>query len=650
MKPFSHKVLKRLLVGGLALAFTFTLSVSALTADQLKTLLKDYYLDEVTDAVLSQDSIETVLKALGDPYTDYFTAEEYQAFLASMKDEEICGIGINAEGNEKGLLIAMVHKDSPAEKAGLKEGDIITRVDENDAQGKSPEAITQWLRGEEGVPVTVQVLHPDGSTGTYTMTRAIIVIPATTYDLVDGHVGYINCKTFGEQTKGHFLDAVDTYPQAKIWVVDLRTNPGGMVMDASQTLGVFLGKHNTAWVRDGKDQYGVFVSEQDKKTLSPVIVLTSPWTASASEIFASVIRDLDAGVVVGEKTYGKGVAQILLSGDYPEELVASYFPDGDALKITGYRYFTPSLSTADTVGVIPHLLVDAADAGNIALLFTSEMPKTMDYRNYLRMHIGTWRWYLDLTKATTAENRPYFTELLEALPPSAEIFQGTAGGKWNSTDVASVALAAGLSDYQSRGFGDVASSPWSQEIQTLATFDILRGQGDGSFSPTNSMTRAEFCALLVQAMGLRANKAGQSFSDVPADAWYANQVKTVQAAGLMEGVGGGQFQPMGTVTEEQLITVLARAGVKLNAGLYESAKTWDPQVDPAAEGFSSWAQKWVWLLDASQVNIVGEPMSLLYHPIGEINPQDMASREEAAALLYNLLLHTQILPILPPSN
>jgi C-terminal peptidase prc len=640
MKNPQRRILGKLVALFLALTVCLAPAASALTADQFKILLGDYYLDGVSDAVLKEDTIEDVLKALNDPYTSYFTAEEYQAFLNGLSDQEITGIGIGAIAKENGLLIQSVFDGSPANQLGLKAGDIIIEVDGKVAAGQNAETVTQWLKGKADTTVAIKILHEDGQTEEYTAVRKVIVIPSVSAELLDDEVGYLNCKSFGPQTLQHFLDVLQKYQDAKVWMVDLRSNLGGDVSVASQTLGTFLGKGDVAYLRNGRDQYVVYQSVQEAKAAQPTIILTSSYTASAAEIFSGVMRDREHGLLIGEKTYGKGVAQVMLnSSQYP-----SYFSDGDAVKITAYRYFTPNGTTADHVGIIPHILVDAMSADEIALLLSETAPTQQNKNDYLCIQIRSQSFYLRLSHALKEENKAYFTQLLEALPPQAVIKRGTVYGTYENVTVSDLRSQYQLTDFHSRCFTDVEGTPYGEQINTLATYGMLKGNGSGSFSPKASMTRAELCALLAQALSLPSNGNKQLFSDVSEDAWYADVVGAATKAGLMDGVGNGAFDPEGSVTEEQLITVLARAETKLNTYFYEIAKTYDESKNSVPSTYSDWAKKSVWLLSESQEDEEGT-VNLLFAAPFQINPKQNASREEAATILYNILSLINILPV-----
>lgn len=460
--------------------------------------------------------------------------------LDSMSDQQVVGIGISATATEEGLLVMGTYGGSPAQKAGLVAGDIIIRVEDHDTAGETAETITTWLRGEEGSRVTILVRHANGREQSYTIPRAQVKIPATvTEKLEDSSIGYINCTTFGEETLGHFTEGTQAYDDVNLWIVDLRNNGGGDVYAVTQTLGTFLGEGTMFYLRDGEGKYYYYASSQESTTIYPAIVLTSSMTASAAEIFALAVKDQDGGLVIGSHTFGKGVAQLILS----ETQLPETFDEGDALKLTAYQYYGFEGNTAQNIGVVPDLLVAAEDADEIAQLFSSQAPAG-GTDGWLRLHLGGWRWYVEISKAMTAENAPYFAELLSALPPSAELYLGS-GADWTRTTAAQVAASTGVSGYAPRVFNDVAGRDCERAANTLHTYAMLNGYADGSFRPDGTITRAEFCALLCQAMGLRMPAQDYHFTDVAEDAWYYRYIQGAVGAGYMNGVGEGRFDPRG---------------------------------------------------------------------------------------------------------
>lgn len=640
MKETSRGTVQKVLASILAIIIVATPAVSALTPDEFKQLLQEHYLQKVSDAAMQEETIDGIIKVLDDPYTEYMSAKEYQDLKDSMSDREVGGIGVSVSLVDKGLLVAEVHEASSAQKLGLKKGDIITAVDGKSAAGQSSQVITGWLRGEPGTEVTITVLRSNGSMETYRTVRQTVVVPSTISELVDGRMGYINCKTFGPETQQHFLEAIKSYPQANCWVVDLRSNLGGQLDASAQSLGAFLGKRGIVYLKNGKDQYLLCTSNQDPVTLHPTVILTSSYTASAAEVFSAVMRDARGGLLIGEKTFGKGVAQVILDKSTNPEL----FKNGDAARITAYRYFTrDGGSTADKIGVIPHLLVNAMEAGDVASLLYATEPRAEESSHFLRLNLGGWRWYIDLTKATSQENKPIFSDLLEALPPNAVLKQGTGSGNWVDVSVSTLVKNYAITDYVPRNLNDLNGRKDADKINTLATYYIVRGD-QGKYRPNASMNRAELCALLVQAFGLSTTRKDNRFTDVDAKAWYADEVQAVVRAGLMEGVGDGKFLPQGTVTEEELITVLARSASNLNTYLYENSKTFDPKDGGVPAGYADWAKKWVWLLSEGQDDVFGRPINLLQEAPEKINPKTPATRGEAAVLLYNIFSYVGVLP------
>ena len=609
MKRLWKRILAVMLVAALCLAP----AAQALTTDQLKDLLGKYYINDIPQAALDAETIEEVIQALGDPYTMYLTPEEYAAFQASMSDQEVVGIGISAVACDDGLSIVGVYDGAPAQKLGLVGGDTIISVEGKSAAGQAAEVITGWLKGEAGSKVTFVVRHADGTEETYTATRAKVVIPSTTTEMLeDGTTGYIVCNTFGAETLGHFTEGTQAYDDANLWVVDLRQNGGGDVYAVTQTLGVFLGEGTMVYLRDGEGAYFRYVSQQDRTTLYPTIVLTSGGTASSAEIFSLAMKDKNGGLVIG-------------TGDLSELALGWATYNGDHMSM---------------YAVIPDLLVDTNHADEIASLFSVNEP-WQSTEGWLRVHLGGWRWYIDLSKAMGEEMAPYFAEMLSALPPAVDIFAG-AGEGWVKSTPAQIAADTQVKGYAPRVFSDVAGTNYELAANTLCTYGMLRGYADGTFHPDNGLTRAELCALLTQTMRLRLPETGATFSDVAKDSWYAPYIQAAQAAGYVSGVGNGRFDPQGKVTQEQMMTVLGRLAADLNLN-FLGASNAVPEDTGISSKYSTWAQPWVWLLEKSQKNILGQPLSMLYASSDSIDPKAPATRGQTAQILYTLFTAVELL-------
>ena len=629
----------RILSGVLACAL-LTLPAQALTTEQARALLSEYYIDPVPQKVLKQSSIQAMLDKLGDPYTQYFTAGEYEDFLASMEDTDLVGIGVVSQTGADGLTITSVLKDSPAAAGGLLAGDVIVAVDGRSVLGADADLASSWIRGEEGTPVEVTCLRGD-ERYTVTLTRARVVVPTTTSTLLDGHIGYFDCTTFGSDTYAHFQEGIAALrPQTDHWIVDLRGNGGGLTSAATQAAGAFTGAGNMGYLRDGAGRYSGFLNEDDALTIEPVIVLSDGHTASSSELFSACIRDRGAGIVVGGRTYGKGIAQTLFDNSvYPD-----YFTRGDAIKITTNRYFAPDGATTDTIGVIPHLLVDPDLAEDVALLLSAGSTGP-DTSGFYRLDLK-WRWYIDREQALHPEYRDAFTALLSAIPPSAKLWTGTGGPDgWVRIEPEEAAAENGLT-YRDRSFSDTEESPYAASIDLLASYGILSGTGDGTFQPEEELTRAQLAVLLAAALNCKVPSGPSAFSDVPMDSWYGPSVNALSKLGLLSGDGRGNFRPDDPITHEALFSILARTAQNLDLSFYELARKIPDEAlsNTGLIPYSGWAKESVWLLALSQRNLFGETVSLLWDQAGDIPPQAPATREEAAYLLCQVLSFTGQLP------
>ena len=614
-------------------------TVRALTVEQAARLLEQFYVDDVPSSVLEQPTIQDMLDALGDRYTEYFTAEEFSAFNASMSDTSLVGIGVVSLYTDEGLFLDSVMEDSPAEKGGMKAGDIIVAVDGNSIIGEDSDTAISRILGEEGTKVKITYLR-DGQRKTVTLTRAVIVIPATTTELIDDHIGYIRCTTFGQETAQHFQEGLDAYKdQATVWIVDLRSNSGGITQAAVDAAGYFTGPKLQAYMRDGMDEYSGYYSEEEIRTIYPVIVLVDEYSASASELFAAAIRDHQAGIVVGTRTYGKGVAQIVLS----QQEFPAYFPDGDAIKITSDRFFSPSGSSTDQVGVIPDLLVAPEYIETTAYLLSGPAPSS-DTSGLLRVDLG-WQWFVDLDLA--GDYPEDFQTLLESLPISADLWLGTGGSTgWKPIEPEQVAQLCNV-EYHAPLFPDQEDSDFPISVSHLKTYGLLQGREDGLFHPQDTLTRAELCQLLAEALNCMIPDNTSPYSDVDDDAWYAHAVIAMSNMGLVYGTGNGEFCPEETIDHQQFITIMARLGQRFNLYLYDDAKNTSEEnmLVAGVTAYADWAKPSVWLLSYSQTGYFGNSLSLLWDTAENIDPTADTTRDEAVYTLYRLLSYINILTV-----
>lgn len=445
------------------------------------------------------------------------------------------------------------------------------------------------VTGKEGSTVTLTIRRSDGQVRDFTMQRRAVVIPIVTYDK-EGNAGVIECISFGDSTGDTIEEALTALePDVAAWIMDLRSNPGGDADAAAVSAGLFVGSDIMVYFRDANGNYRFVGTTQYCPDLTdkPLIILTSDYSASGAELFSADARDLGFGIAIGQTTFGKGIAQMIFNSANTEDLF-----DGDAMKITVYRFYSPDGTTNQWMGVIPTLVMSKENTKTAAMLLTQ--PEPSRNAGYYKLELAGWTFYISRDEALSGDNRAAFTELLEALPPSAALYEGERNSGWNAVTPAKLAESLGL-DFHARTFADAADSPFATEIDTLSTFGLLEGYEDGTFRPTNAITRAEFCAMLSNVLDLPEGQ-NLSFSDVADDAWYNKAVSAMAARGFVSGMGDGTFRPDDTITYEQMTTILSSVAVWASMSAEElNGKTDISLAD--YQDFSPWAQRPAWIMD-----------------------------------------------------
>ncbi len=317
----------------------------AIPAGQIYDVIDRFYIEEVDPALLRQVSVESLGTFLGDSYFKYFTPEQFKEYVDGYTGF-YGGIGTQITKVEDKVVIGGVYPDSPAEKAGLRVGDIILRVDGKSVNDLSLSDVALLLRGLPHTSVRVVV-----SRGTQTwevvLIRAIIQSPTvSSYAL--GDVAVIEIQSFNNLTPKLFEDAVAKIHELKPRgvIIDLRNNPGGSitsVLDAIQAIVPVGPVFSMNTRKDGEITFSSFSSPREIKNL---VVLVNRNTASAAEIFAACIRDRGLGILIGETTYGKASVQSVFR-----------LKDNSGLRLTTARYFPPSGQYIDQIGVNPDIYV-----------------------------------------------------------------------------------------------------------------------------------------------------------------------------------------------------------------------------------------------------------------------------------------------------
>ena len=306
--------------------------------------------------------IKVMLKSLNDPYTRFLDPRAFQDENNAI-DAKIVGIGINLQQSKdkSKLIITRTIEDGPAEIAGVRAGDEIIGIDKYDAIGYTPEQAAERIRGEEGTKVLLSLRRED-NIRKVTITRQKIVIKAVRTKILDDNIGYINLSTFiSNDAAAEFRQALRSLSRTDGLVIDLRDNPGGLLSNALEIADMLL--ENGAIVstisRTGKH---TDLSSGAPLTHQPIAVLVDEESASASEILASALRDNKRAVLIGTKTYGKGLVQEI-----------NRLPGGAAVHITVSRYLTPNGRNINKIGVQPDInVIKRNEQMRVALSYMQE--------------------------------------------------------------------------------------------------------------------------------------------------------------------------------------------------------------------------------------------------------------------------------------
>jgi carboxyl-terminal processing protease len=308
----------------------------------------EHYGKPVSDGQMIDGALRGAMQSIGDPYARYYTEQEYVKYLEQL-DGAYHGIGalvVQPEG--QGVPVLKVYDDSPAEEAGLKVGDVLLSVDGTALKGLTMEEVEALFSGKDGTTLRITLLR-GGKEQTLPVTRGAGVTHRVSHRLLEQRTGYIRIDKFTGTAAEEFKEALRdlTDRGMRSLVIDLRDNPGGELTQVTEIADALLGEGVIVTVRGGGETEDVYRS--DKKSVRvPLAVIVNGNSASASEILAGAVQDSDSGVIVGEKTYGKGVVQTTMQ----------LKSNGGWIKLTTAAYYTPSGRNVDGVGIEPDISVE----------------------------------------------------------------------------------------------------------------------------------------------------------------------------------------------------------------------------------------------------------------------------------------------------
>ncbi len=303
--------------------------------------LNTYYVDTINPQKSIDNAINAMLDDI-DPYTEYIPAVDHDDFM-TISTGEYGGIGsyiMQRTDDRKGVYISSPYEGSPAARAGLRPGDRIVMIDTARTDGWSQDRVSKALRGQANTRLRLQVVRPydTDSVKTVELTRETIKVPPVPFSgVIRGNIGYIVLTTFNEHSAGQVKDALlelKKNPAVKSIVLDLRNNGGGLMESAVQIVGHFVPKGTQVLVTRGRDKQSEKIYKTTNEPIDtkiPLYVIIDGGSASASEITAGALQDLDRAVIVGARSYGKGLVQ-----------TTRPLPFDGMLKVTIAKYYIPS--------------------------------------------------------------------------------------------------------------------------------------------------------------------------------------------------------------------------------------------------------------------------------------------------------------------
>lgn len=329
--------------------------VSMETIQKMKTIEEVidtyYYGDEVTAGELQDGVYKGMMEALGDPYSEYYSMEELEDAVNSNQGISY-GIGAYISMNKQ-MNMAMINgvmEDSPAQKAGLREGDIIYKVGEEFTQGMSLTKVVSMVKGREGTTVQLTI-YREGEADYLDMeiVRAKQIEANTVNSgMIEDHenIGYIQIVEFDGVTVDQYTEAVAVLKEEgmEAMILDLRSNPGGDLTAVVDIARKILPAGLVVYTEDKNGKRMEYTCDGKNELQIPLVVLVNEYSASASEILAGAIQDYNKGTLIGTTTYGKGIVQRIHRLD-----------DGTALKLTVSAYFTPSGRNIHGIGIKPDI-------------------------------------------------------------------------------------------------------------------------------------------------------------------------------------------------------------------------------------------------------------------------------------------------------
>ena len=341
---------------------------------EIQRYIDKYFLDDIDESKMQDSICKGMVDGLGDTYAAYYNEDEYKD-MQEKTSGNYCGIGayVSQSATDGAISVVQPIKDSPAEKVGLKSGDVISEVDGKSIEGMDLTAVVSKMKGEAGTKVKITVIRKNHKKE-FTIVREEIHSQTVASEMLDNKIGYIAVSSFEEVTKQQFRDALEKLENEgeKSLIIDLRNNGGGLLSTAVDMLDRMLPEGVVVYTKDkegNKEEYSSTAKESFDK---PVVILVNENSASASEVFSGAMQDYKEGILVGTTTFGKGIVQTVFN-----------LQDGTALKLTTSKYYTPKGRNIHGTGLKPDISValdqETFTQKKSGIVIDNQMKAAVDY-------------------------------------------------------------------------------------------------------------------------------------------------------------------------------------------------------------------------------------------------------------------------------
>lgn len=313
--------------------------------ESYKKFIEEKYIGEIDEDNMIENALKGYVQGLDDVYSEYISPDEMAEYLETTNGKYV-GVGIyitTTESNE--IIIISPIKDSPAEGAGLRSGDIITKVDGVSYTGEQLSKASTAMKGEEGTKVKIEIRR-ESQTLEFEIERRIVQVNSIETKIIENNIGYMEITSFDDGTYQDFMKKYNELKDKNITslIIDLRNNGGGIVQESLDIADEMVEKGKTLLITTSKNEGEDITKAKKEKNINiPIVFLVNESTASASEILVAAVRENEENcVVVGTTTFGKGVIQTIFN-----------LQDGGGLKLTTNEYFTPNKNIINNVGIKP---------------------------------------------------------------------------------------------------------------------------------------------------------------------------------------------------------------------------------------------------------------------------------------------------------